>query len=156
MQQFKKYRVANNLNIDLESYKILATGLTRINKRKLFIEFINQYEKDGWNIAIKPFYVQKEYKDKHWQFDKNEIIRKAKTCKTLREFRTKYPYDYKRVGVNILREICPWFYESISYSIDELKEIISNYDSRTDLKKNNKHIYARCVSSNHFENRNLK
>lgn len=39
--QFKNYRVANNLDIDLNSYKILATGLTKNNKSKFFIEFIN-------------------------------------------------------------------------------------------------------------------
>ena len=45
--------------------------------------------------------------------------------------------------------MCPWLYETISYSIDELKEIISNYDSRSDLKKNNSHIY------NYLKNNNL-
>ena len=51
----------------------------------------------------------------------------------------------------MLREICPWLYETetISYTIDELKEIISKYDSRSDLKKNNRHIY------NYLKNNNL-
>ena len=51
----------------------------------------------------------------------------------------------------MLREICPWLYETetISYTIDELKEIISKYDSRSDLLKNNKHIY------NYLKNNNL-
>ena len=143
MQQFKNYCIDNNLDIDLDSYKILVNNLTNNGKRRALIKCIEQYENDGWNIALKPYYVRKGYKD--------EIIRKAKTCKTLNEFKTKYQYDYTRVDVNVLREICPWLYETetISYTIDELKDIISKYDSRSDLKKNNRHIY------NYLKNNNL-
>ena len=142
IRRFKNYCIANNLDIDLDSYKILVNNLTNNGKGRALIKCIEQYENDGWNIALKPYYVRKGYKD--------EIIRKAKTCKTLNEFKTKYQYDYTRVDVNVLREICPWLYEkTISYTIDELKEIISKYDSRSDLLKNNKHIY------NYLKNNNL-
>lgn len=41
IRRFKNYCIANNLVIDLDSYKILVTGLTRINKIEPFIELIN-------------------------------------------------------------------------------------------------------------------
>ena len=41
IRKFKNYCIANNLVIDLDSYKILATSLTRINKINPFIELIN-------------------------------------------------------------------------------------------------------------------
>lgn len=138
IHKFYNYCLENNINDKRLICKLLMKNLTKNNKSKYFRKIMEQYESDGCNILYKPFYAI---------LDKNDIISKAKRCKNLKEFRTKYFREYIKMTAEELHKDCPWLYKDF-YTIEELKHIVSKYKNRAELKKCNSRIYKYLKRNN--------